>query len=80
MNPGSICHPDFVVSKNWYYHLPFAGHSGRGVLAFTDSHVETRRWTDPATKNPNRDLSNHLTGNTKNADLQWLLQHASVAK
>jgi prepilin-type N-terminal cleavage/methylation domain-containing protein len=80
MNPASICHSAFVVSPDWFYHIPFAGHSRSGILSFADSHVETHRWTDQQTIEPSYSLNNHFEGNPKNPDLDWLLQHASVEK
>jgi prepilin-type N-terminal cleavage/methylation domain-containing protein len=80
MNRASICHSAFVVSPQWFYHLPFAGHGGAGVLTFADSHVETHRWTDPKTVSPDYDLFNHFEGNPSNRDLEWLLNHASVPR
>jgi prepilin-type N-terminal cleavage/methylation domain-containing protein len=80
MNPGSLCHSAFVVSPDWFYHLPFAGHGGAGILTFSDSHVETHRWVDPRTRTPTYDLFNHFEGDPDNADLAWLLKHASIEK
>lgn len=80
MNPGSVCHSAFVVSPRWFYHLPFTGHGGSGVLTFSDSHVETHKWKDPRTIYPGYDLLNHLEGNARNADLEWLLSHSSAPK
>jgi hypothetical protein len=80
MNPESICHSGFVVTRNWFYHLPFAGHSGSGVLAYADGHVDSHRWKERSTINPDYDLINHFQGNSHNSDLDWLLQHASVAQ
>jgi hypothetical protein len=80
MNPASICHSAFVVSSQWFYHLPFTGHDGAGVLTFADSHVEAHRWTDQRTLNPDYNLFNHFQGDPKNPDLTWLLQHATVPK
>jgi prepilin-type N-terminal cleavage/methylation domain-containing protein/prepilin-type processing-associated H-X9-DG protein len=80
MNPGSICHSAFVVTSHWFYHLPFTGHGGGGVLAFADGHVERQRWTDPQTLKPAHDLGTHFSGSAQNRDLEWLLKHASFAK
>jgi hypothetical protein len=78
MNPASLCHPAFVVSPLWFYHLPSVSHNGSGVLTFADSHVETHRWTSPETRRPDYSLFNHFQGDPKNPDLNWLLGHASV--
>ena len=80
MNPASICHSGFVITRQWYYHIPFAGNNGSGVLSYADGHVETHRWKEEATLKPNYYLLNHFQGNPKNQDLEWLLQHASVPK
>jgi prepilin-type N-terminal cleavage/methylation domain-containing protein len=78
LNPGSICHSAFVMSSFCFYHVPFAGHNGSGILTFADSHVEAHRWTDMRTIQPGYDLFNHFAGNANNPDLQWLKQHASI--
>jgi prepilin-type N-terminal cleavage/methylation domain-containing protein len=78
MNPGSICHSAFVITEEWFYHVPFAGHSGSGVLTYADGHADTHRWTDPRTVKPDWDLSTHFAGMANNPDLDWLLKHASV--
>jgi prepilin-type N-terminal cleavage/methylation domain-containing protein/prepilin-type processing-associated H-X9-DG protein len=80
VNPGSICHSGFVVSSQWFYHLPFTGHGGAGVLAYADGHVERQRWTDSETLKPTHDLSNHFSGSANNRDLAWIIKHASVEK
>jgi prepilin-type N-terminal cleavage/methylation domain-containing protein len=80
MNPESLCHSAFVVTDQWFYHLPFAGHNRSGVLSFADGHVDTHRWTDPRTVKPDWDLSTHFQGMANNPDLDWLLKHASVDK
>jgi prepilin-type N-terminal cleavage/methylation domain-containing protein len=77
LNPESVCHSGFVVSAQWFYHIPFAGHDRSGVLSFADSHVESHRWTDPRTLQPAWDLGTHFKGDPNNPDLDWLLQHAS---
>jgi prepilin-type N-terminal cleavage/methylation domain-containing protein/prepilin-type processing-associated H-X9-DG protein len=80
MNPASICHSGFVITRQWYYHIPFAGHNGSGVLSYADGHVESHRWKEQDTIAPNYDLLNHFQGNAKNKDLEWLLEHASVPR
>jgi prepilin-type processing-associated H-X9-DG protein len=80
MNPKSICHSAFVVTPQWFYHFPFAGHDRAGVLTFADGHVESHRWTSPQTYKPLTDMSTHFSGNPDNPDLRWLLEHASVKK
>lgn len=80
MNPRSVCYPGFIVVPAWFYHVPFAGHSGSAVLTYGDGHVESHRWTDPKTQKPDWDMSNHLAGPANNRDLDWLLKHATVPK
>jgi prepilin-type N-terminal cleavage/methylation domain-containing protein len=80
MNPASICHSAFVISDFCFYHIPFAGHDRSGLLTFADSHVESHRWTDIRTYQPDYNLFNHFQGNVDSPDRQWLQDHASVRK
>ena len=51
VNPESICTPGFGVNmvSEVFVHYPSSLHRGSGVLAFSDSHVESHKWLDPRT-------------------------------
>ncbi|MBM3837621.1 MAG: hypothetical protein FJ398_06600 [Verrucomicrobia bacterium] len=69
--------------------FPGSHHNGRGLIAWADSHVEARTWTDHRTLGT-PDCSAPDTGSIKwhehrqpssdNPDLRWLLSHASVTR
>ncbi len=40
------------IGREWWHHVPTSRHNRRGVLSFTDGHVELRRWQDPRTVVP----------------------------
>ena len=84
VGPASICHSAFVVvmgDTGWFYHLPSVEHTGSGVLAFADGHVETHRWLEADTKSASRsDGGNHFRFFPGNRDLKWLQDHASALK
>ena len=85
VNPASICTPAFGVdmSLQTWIHLPSDLHRQRGVLAFADGHVETRRWLDARTLT-------HLAGGTayiphgtpapNSPDLNWIGERTTSKK
>jgi prepilin-type N-terminal cleavage/methylation domain-containing protein/prepilin-type processing-associated H-X9-DG protein len=87
-NPDSICSPSWVVHVNSagaerFCIYPATFHSGRGVLAFADGHVQSHRWVDPRTFSaPDGDyhLQGHSRGSPNNPDLVWLQEHATRRK
>lgn len=54
---------------------PANNHGGNGVVAFADSHVQVRKWLDPAlVPNPVMHAKNTTLVPINNADLIWLRQ------
>lgn len=84
--PGNICHSAFVIriaAGGQIYHLPSTGHNGRGILSFTDGHVEAHKWVEPRTVEEARApwIANHWTlWLPGNRDLAWLQEHATVPR
>ena len=63
--------PQPTRSGRWV-DVPATRHSGSGVLAFADGHVETHRWIDPLTSTSHFD-----TPASENADWVWLTERTS---
>jgi prepilin-type N-terminal cleavage/methylation domain-containing protein len=82
VNPGSICTPGFGVEMQveMFVHYPSILHRGSGVLAFGDSHVESRKWRDPRTgkglPDGARNIS-HSDPSPNNQDLRWLRERTT---
>jgi prepilin-type N-terminal cleavage/methylation domain-containing protein len=77
VNPASICTPGFGMdmSLRTFIHYPSSLHQGLGVLAFADSHVESRRWQDPRTRKRAANAQQHIPHgdpSPNNPDLRWL--------
>lgn len=85
VNPGSICTPGFgvEVQTDLFIHYPSTLHRGSGVLAFADSHVESRKWRDARTRKglPDgaRNIS-HSDPSPNNPDLRWLRERTTSRK
>jgi prepilin-type N-terminal cleavage/methylation domain-containing protein/prepilin-type processing-associated H-X9-DG protein len=83
--PGHVCMPAFLIGLGWlngcFCHLPAASHGGHGVIAFTDGHVETRKWVEAETVALARTnwLPDHLSlWLYSNRDRAWLAERASA--
>ncbi len=85
VNPGNICTPGFGVdmSLQTIIHYPSTLHSGLGVLAFADNHIESHKWLDPRTKRklpgpaqyiPHSDLV------ANNKDFRWIAERTTALK
>jgi len=85
VNPGNICTPGFGVDMNLQrvIHYPSTLHHKMGVIAFSDSHVESHKWLDPRTA---RRLPGPLqyighddaVGN--NQDIRWIVERTTSKK
>jgi len=85
VNPGNICTPGFGVDMNLQriIHYPSTVHHRLGVIAFSDSHVESHKWLDPRTA---RRLPGPLqyighddsVGN--NQDIRWITERTTLKK
>jgi prepilin-type N-terminal cleavage/methylation domain-containing protein len=84
-NPASICTPGFGVNmtSDVFVHYPSSLHGGFGVVAFADSHIESRKWMDPRTKKAMPGGSQNISHNDaspNNQDLRWLRERTSSRK
>ncbi len=84
-NPASICTPGFGVNmtSDSFVHYPSTLHRGMGVLAFADSHVESRKWLDPRTRKALPGLNGYISHNDaspNNHDLKWLRERTTSRK
>lgn len=83
VNPNSICWPYFGVKMQveQFFNFPGSTHNRGGVLAFSDGHVETHRWTDPRTVAAvSSDYHAHGDASLGNRDLGWLRQRTTVLR
>ncbi|MBI2947303.1 MAG: type II secretion system protein [Verrucomicrobia bacterium] len=84
VNPDSICAPLFGMNMGaqTFYHLPAAYHSSSASVGFADSHVETKKWSDPRTVKPpaSTDFHGHATTSANNRDLAWMQEHTTVLR
>jgi prepilin-type N-terminal cleavage/methylation domain-containing protein len=83
VHPSSICWPYFGVymRQDSFFNFPNSSHSRGGVLAFTDGHVQHRKWGDPRTVTAfSADYHRHNEASPKNPDLLWFRQRTTVLK
>ncbi|TAK95444.1 MAG: hypothetical protein EPO07_15470 [Verrucomicrobia bacterium] len=81
--PDSINDDLFFVSMtgNLWVDVPASYHNGAGSLAYADGHAEIKKWRDPNSIQPVRQVNPSL-GNQKPApnDVPWLQQRTTVKK
>jgi len=84
VNPANLCTPAFGVNmdQDVFFHYPSCLHSGGGVVAFADSHIESHRWIDPRTNKtvPAGQIIGHSDPSPGNQDLAWIRQRTTVKK
>lgn len=83
VNPNSICWPYFGVqmAADRFFNFPGASHNRAAVISFSDSHVETHRWTDARTVTAaSPDYHKHADASPGNQDLAWLRARTTVLK
>jgi prepilin-type N-terminal cleavage/methylation domain-containing protein len=85
VNPGSICTPGFGVDMDAeiFIHYPSSLHREQGVIAFADSHVESRKWQDPRTRiglSASEVYIPHDVASPNNPDLVWIAQRTTSLK
>lgn len=81
VNPASICTPAFGVdmTHSFWIHYPSSLHHLRGVLSFSDGHVEPHRWLDSRTMVHlgSGTFIPHGIASPNNPDLIWLASKTS---
>lgn len=81
VNPDSVCWPYFGVymTRDSFFNFPNSSHSGGGMVAFGDGHVERHRWVDGRTvRGFSRDYHAHNDASPGNVDLAWLRERTTV--
>ncbi len=85
VNSNSICGPAFgvIMDTDAFFNFPGSTHNRGAVLAYSDGHVETHKWTDPRTVaafslNYHSGSSGHREPSPGNKDLVWLRQRTTV--
>jgi len=66
-NPASAQLPDFPASY----------HNGAGGLSFADGHAEIKKWTDPRTMPPVRQVTVTTVNQANNRDVVWLWERTT---
>jgi len=85
VNPGNICTPGFGVDMNLLrvIHYPSTMHHLLGVIAFSDSHVESHKWLDPRTARrlpgPLQYIG-HGDAVANNQDIRWIAERTTSKK
>lgn len=84
-NPASICTPGFGVNmvSDTFVHYPSSLHRGFGVVAFADSHVESRKWVDARTRKRLTGTGQYIPHNDpspNNPDLRWIRDRTTAKK
>jgi prepilin-type N-terminal cleavage/methylation domain-containing protein len=88
VSPGNVCLSAFVtflhksVFTDVFYHLPSVSHGKKGVVTFTDGHVDTQTWYESAMiQKANEEWNpNHISNEYPGRDLDWFKDHASILK
>jgi prepilin-type processing-associated H-X9-DG protein len=85
VNSNSICGPAFgvIMDEDAFFNFPGSTHNQSAVVAFSDGHVETRRWVDQRTVaafslNDHLGMSGHREWSPNNKDLVWLRERTTV--
>lgn len=84
--PESICWPLFMIGiqsgvETEIMMYPGSFHNGRSVVSFADGHIETKKWVDLRTLEPDEQVSFHTHNehSPNNIDVHWL-QSRTIAQ
>ncbi|MBM3839857.1 MAG: hypothetical protein FJ398_18170 [Verrucomicrobia bacterium] len=91
VHPESICWPFFgIEAKPSLFMIPGSYHNRRGIMTWSDGHVEARRWADDRTTGAIPDEKSesssanywhmHEHASPGNPDLKWLKAHTLVLR
>ena len=85
VNPASICTPAFGVDMDQedFVHYPSSMHSGAGVTAFADTHVQSHKWLDPRTRKAlpgGAQYIPHYDPSPNNQDLKWIRERTTTRR
>ena len=86
VHPVSLCRPFFGHHmKQSFYHVPAGYHNGKAALGYIDGDARVRKWMDVKTTDllattKGDHWGNHSHGNSRNKDVIWLQDRATVLK
>ena len=86
VHPLSLCRPFFGHHMGQsFYHLPAAYHNGKAALGYIDGGARVNEWNHKQTKDiqavtEGNHWGHHSHGNSRNTDLIWLQERATIAK
>ncbi len=86
VHPVSLCRPFFGHHMNQsFYHVPAGYHNGAAALGYIDGGARVHKWMDTQTKQlltrtGEAHWGNHTHGNSRNKDVIWLQERATVIK
>ncbi len=86
VHPVSLCRPFFGHHMNQsFYHVPAGYHNGAAALGYIDGGARVHKWMDTQTKRlltrtGEAHWGNHTHGNSRNKDVIWLQERATVIK
>jgi hypothetical protein len=86
VHPVSLCRPFFGHHMGQsFYHVPAAYHNGKAALGYIDGGARVNEWHHKQTKDiqsvtDGGHWGHHSHGNSRNTDLIWLQERATIAK
>ena len=86
VHPVSLCRPFFGHNmKQSFYHVPAGYHNGKAALGYIDGGSRVRAWNHKQTKDlqartKEAHWGNHVHGNSRNTDVMWLQERATILK
>ena len=86
VHPVSLCRPFFGHHmRQSFYHVPAAYHNGKAALGYIDGGARVNEWNHNQTKQiqsvtTGDHWGHHSHGNSRNTDIMWLQERATIAK
>ena len=86
VHPVSLCRPFFGHHmRQSFYHVPAGYHNGKAALGYIDGGSRVNEWNHKQTKDlmamtTGNHWGNHSHGNSRNTDVIWLQERATVLK
>ncbi len=86
VHPVSLCRPFFGHQmKQSFYHVPAGYHNGKAALGYIDGGSRVNEWNHKQTKDllartNEAHWGNHTHGNSRNTDVIWLQERATIPK
>ena len=86
VHPVSLCRPFFGHHMGQsFYHVPAGYHNGKAALGYIDGGSRVNEWNHKQTKDlqartKEAHWGNHVHGNSRNTDVMWLQERATILK